>query len=257
MDFSPWFLQVHAQGRNSSEAQHSSPSTIYPGPQREDLPVLGDERRLPYGVAARGAGPAAPASSQPLSGEEEGDHQEAPLLHRWDQECTAALGRTKFKQEVVAPHQWIGDLSSCHCYSQAAVGSRPLLPVFALLRSLKTHNCNSLSSAISSPVSPLRFASTQMFACSPFMHWLLCLNHKYGRGISGPRPAHFLLSGTAYIDFGSPVCGNICCTYTGKAACRVSPALTLRSVQCSTLSTFTATVSQPCSILVEGFNLRV
>lgn len=70
------------------------------------------------------------------------------------------------------------------------------------------------------------------------------------------RPAHFPLSGTASIDFGSPVCGNICCSYTGNATRWVSPALTLRSVQRSTLSTFTATVSQPCSILVAVFRCR-
>lgn len=169
LDISSCSLQVHAQGGNCSEAQHSSAPTLHPGPQREDLPVLGDERRLPHGVAARGEGPAAPASPQPLSGEEEGDHQETPLLHRCDYECTAALRGRKSKQEIVASHQFRRVLS-CHCCSQEAAGSPPLLSVFAPLHSLRTHNCNLLSSAISSPVSPLRSASTQMFAHSPFMH---------------------------------------------------------------------------------------
>lgn len=106
LDISSCSLQVHAQGGNCSEAQHSSAPTLHPGPQREDLPVLGDERRLPHGVAARGEGPAAPASPQPLSGEEEGDHQETPLLHRCDYECTAALRGRKSKQEIVASHQF-------------------------------------------------------------------------------------------------------------------------------------------------------
>lgn len=168
LDFSSRFLQVHAQGGNRSEAQHSSASTLHPGPQREDLPVLGDERRLPYRVAARGEGPAATASPQPLSGEEEGDHQEASLLHRWGYESATVLRGTQSKQEAVASHRRRHVLlSSYHCCSQEVVACRPLLSVFALLHSLKTHNCNLLSSAISSPVSPLRFASTQMFARSP------------------------------------------------------------------------------------------
>lgn len=75
-------LQVYAQSGNRPEAQHRSTPSLYPRPQRQDLPLLGDERRLPDGVAPRGEGPAAPAPPQPLSGEEEGDHQETPLLHR-------------------------------------------------------------------------------------------------------------------------------------------------------------------------------
>lgn len=46
---------------------------------------------------------------------------------------------------------------------------RPLLS-FVLSLSLNMHNFNLLLNAVSSPVTPLWFESTQMFACSPFMH---------------------------------------------------------------------------------------
>ena len=78
------FLQVHAQSGNCTETQHRSTSPLYPRPQRQNLPLPGDERRLPDGVAPGGEGPAAAAPPQPLSGEEEGDHQKAPLLHWYD-----------------------------------------------------------------------------------------------------------------------------------------------------------------------------
>lgn len=82
-----WFsfcLQVHAQSGDCSETQYSSQASLYTRPQWQDLPLLGDERRLPDRVSPRRKGPAAPAPAQPLSGEEEGDHKEAPLLHWWD-----------------------------------------------------------------------------------------------------------------------------------------------------------------------------
>lgn len=172
LDISSCSLQVHAQGGNCSEAQHSSAPTLHPGPQREDLPVLGDERRLPHGVAARGEGPAAPTSPQPLPGEEEGNHQETPLLHRCDYECTAALRGRKSKQEIVASHQFRRVLS-CYCCSQEAAGSRPLLSVFAPLRS--THSKHTIAICFQVPFPLLSVpCGLPQPRCLPALH--LCID---------------------------------------------------------------------------------
>lgn len=54
-----------------------------------------------------------------------------------------------------------------------------------------------------------------MFACSPFMHWLVCLKHKYGRGIQQSLPTHFLPTGMAGIDlvWVASVCKRLDCLY--------------------------------------------
>lgn len=78
--------QVYAQGGDRAEAQHGGSQAVHPRAQREDLPLPGDERRLPDRVAPRGACPAAPPPPQPLPGEEEGDHQKAFVLHRYQKD---------------------------------------------------------------------------------------------------------------------------------------------------------------------------
>ena len=79
----PRSWQVHAPGGDCAEAQHGGQEALYPRAQRQDLPIPGHERRLPDRVTAGGARAAAAAPAQPLPGEAEGDHQEAPVLHRY------------------------------------------------------------------------------------------------------------------------------------------------------------------------------
>lgn len=59
----PLAPQVHAKGGDRSEAQHGGAAPLHPRPQREDLPVPGDERRVPDGVATGRACAAAAASA--------------------------------------------------------------------------------------------------------------------------------------------------------------------------------------------------
>lgn len=78
--------QVYAQSGDRAETQHGGQEAVHPGPQRQDLPLPGHERRVSDGVAQRGAGAAAAAPAQPLLGEEEGDHKETFVLHRYSKE---------------------------------------------------------------------------------------------------------------------------------------------------------------------------
>lgn len=137
------------------------------------------------------------------------------------------------------------------CCSQEAISSHPLLLVLGLFRSLKTHNSNLLSSAISCLVSPLWFTSTQMFACAPFMHWLVCLKHKYGWGIWRSLPTHFPLTGLAHIDLDCQ-CVEISRALILANPCTVFYLLWPYMVSRDDTNTFTATLSQAWIIFVEG-----
>lgn len=113
-----------------------------------------------------------------------------------------------------------------------------------------THNLNSLSSAISSPVIPLWFASTQMFAHSQFMHLIGLFKGKYGRGIQQSLPSHFLPTGIAGIDliWGASVCKCLDCFHWATHA---QPFTFFDPAWCW----LSAAVSQLWSILVVGLDL--
>lgn len=176
-------LQVHAQSGDCSKTQYSSQTSLYTRTQWQDLPLLGDERCLPDRVSPRREGPAAPAPAQPLSGEEKGDHKETPLLHWWDilMWCICAFyGSTLQICLGVSPVDWPRRWPSPFiCFVSR----------FQLAFECCFLSCHSLW-----------FASTQMFASSPFLHWLVCLTHRYRWGIQLPRQMNFLSAKMAGID---------------------------------------------------------
>lgn len=89
-----------------------------------------------------------------------------------------------------------------------------------------------------------------MFAWAPFMHWLVCLKHKYGWGIWRSLPTHFPLTGLAHIDLDCQcveisralILGNPCTVFY-----LLWPYMMLRWHKY-----IHRTFSQPWSIFVEG-----